>query len=134
MSVIKSKRGVSDMEFLANARKLRIYTVRKTKDFPKRLISTFTSRMINIAYQISDELKLGNSIYPLNKTEAQIRRNHFVKAVGLCYAFADYLSDAQELFGLEMSVMEEWAGLVNTEIKLVNALIKKDRERYKNLP
>ncbi|MCD7805452.1 MAG: hypothetical protein LUH03_10005 [Oscillospiraceae bacterium] len=134
MSVIKSKRGESGMEFLATARKLRLYTVRKTKDFPKRLISTFTSRMINTAYQISDEVKLGNSIYPLNQEEAQVRRNHLMKAVGLCYVFSDYLDDAQELFGIDMKVMEEWAGLVSDEIRLVNALIKKDRERYKNLP
>lgn len=37
MSVIKSKRSTSDMEFLATARKLEIYTIQKCVNFPEAI-------------------------------------------------------------------------------------------------
>lgn len=41
---------------------------------------------------------------------------------------------AHELFGLDPKEMKFWMDLVEREIRLVKAVMKKDRERYKNLP
>lgn len=44
------------------------------------------------------------------------------------------LEVAQELFGLEMDTMKYWVDIISTEIRLVKAVMKSDRERYKKLP
>lgn len=41
---------------------------------------------------------------------------------------------AHELFGLEADKVKFWMELVQKEIRLVKGAMKKDRERYKNLP
>ena len=44
------------------------------------------------------------------------------------------LEVAAELFGIEPDTMQYWMQIVEKEIRLVKAVLKKDRERYKDLP
>ena len=41
---------------------------------------------------------------------------------------------AQELFGIEPDTLKYWMEMVNAELLLIRAVLKNDRERYKNLP
>ena len=41
---------------------------------------------------------------------------------------------ANELFGIEADKMKYWMDIVDLEIRLVKGAMKKDRERYKDLP
>ena len=111
MSVIKSKRSTSDMEFLATARKLEIYTIQKCVNFPKRYTFYVSQPLAAAATRIYEDVKRANSIYPLNQLEV-----------------------AQELFGIEMDTLKYWMDIVDTEIRLVKAVLKSDRARYKDLP
>ncbi len=134
MSVIKSKRSTSDMEFIANARRLQIYTIQKCVNFPKRYTFYVSQPIANAATRIYEDVKRGNSIYPLNQHEVQMRRDCFIRANMELQSMISQLEVAQELFGIEMETLKYWMTIIDTEIRLVKAVMKADRERYKNLP
>ena len=134
MSVIKSKRNTSDMEFIANARKLQIYTVKKCVNFPKRYTFYISQPIANASTRIYEDVRRANSIYPLNQHEAQMRRDCFLRANAELYSLTSQLEVAQEIFGIDMDVMQNWLDIIDFEIRLIKAVMKSDRERYKNLP
>ena len=134
LSVIKSKRSTSDMEFLATARKLEIYTIQKCVNFPKRYTFYVSQPLAAAATRIYEDVKRANSIYPLNQHEVQIRRDYFLHANAELQSMISQLEVAQELFGIEMDTLKYWMDIVDTEIRLVKAVLKSDRARYKDLP
>lgn len=134
MSVIKSKRAESEMEFIYNARELEIFTLRKCGSFPKSFLFLKTESIAKLAVSIHSHVKQANSIYPLNQEEVQKRRNHLIDANAELNDLVGALEVAHELFGINMSVMKSWNELIEKEIRLVKAVMKKDRERYKDLP
>lgn len=134
MSVIKSQRTTSEMEFIANARKLQMYTIRKCVSFPKRYTFYVSQPIANSATRIYEDVRRANSIYPLNQHEAQMRRDCFLRANAELYSLISQIEVAQELFGIEMETMRFWLDIIDFEIRLVKAVMKSDRERYKNLP
>ena len=134
MSVIKSQRSTSEMEFIANARKLQIYTVKKCISFPKRYTFYISQPIANAATRIYEDVRRANSIYPLNQHEAQMRRDCFLRANAELYNLISQIEVAQELFGIDIASMEYWLDIIDFEIRLVKAVMKSDRERYKNLP
>lgn len=133
MSVIKSKRGESDMEFLYNARSLQIYSIQKTVSFPKRYTFYVSQPLANSATRIYECLKKGNSIYPLNQHEVQMRRDLFLNAYAELQNLVSQIEVAHELFGIEANIMQLWMEMVEKEIRLVKAVMKKDRARYQEL-
>ena len=44
------------------------------------------------------------------------------------------LEVAAELFGIDADAMKYWMELIDAEIRLVKAVLKNDRARYKDLP
>ena len=133
MSVLKSERSASSMEFLYNARQLQIYTVKKCVSFPKRYTFYVGQQISNLAFEIHDFAKCGNSIYPKNAHEYQIRRDYFIKAIAKANSLVSQIEMANELFGIDADAMKYWMDLVEKELRLLKALLKKDRERYKDL-
>lgn len=133
MSVIKSKRTTSDMEFLATARRLQIYTIQKCVSSPKRYTFYVSQPLANASTRIYEDVKRGNSIYPLNQHEVQIRRDCFLRANAELQSMISQLEVAQELFGIEMDTLKYWMDIIDAEIRLVKAVMKADRERYKKL-
>lgn len=134
MAVIKSERTESEMEFVHTARQLQIYTIQKVVNFPKRYTFYVSQPIANAATRIHEDVKMANSIYPTNQHEAQMRRDYLLRANAELNSLASQLEVAHELFGVEENAMKFWAGLIVSEIALVKGTMKKDRERYKNLP
>ena len=122
------------MEFLANARKLQMYTIQKCVGFPKRYTFYVSQPIANAAVQVYEDVKRGNSIYPLNQHEVQMRRDYFLRAHAELQSMVSQLEVAQELFGIEPDTMKFWMEMIDTEIRLVKAVLKNDRARYKELP
>lgn len=133
MSVIKSKRGESEMEFIYNARQLQIYTLQKCVSFPKRYTFYVSQPIADSATKVHRYVKCANSIYPLNQHEAQMRRDYLVRANAELNSLVSQIEVACELFGIESNKLHYWMSYVETEIRLVKAVMKKDRERYKDL-
>lgn len=134
MSVIKSKRSTSDMEFLQTARNLQIHSIKKCANFPKRYTFYVSVPLANAATRVYEEVKKGNSIYPVNQHEVQMRRDCFLKANAELYSIVSQIEVAQEIFGLDYDAVKFWMEMVDKEIGLVKAVLKSDRARYKELP
>lgn len=134
MSVIRSQRSTSDMQFLATARALQIYTIRRCVGFPKRYTFYVSQPLAAIGTRIYEDVKRGNSIYPTNQHEVQIRRDYFMHALAELQNMISQLEVASELFGVEASIMQGWMELVDSEIRLLKAVQKSDKARYKDLP
>lgn len=134
MSVIRSKRGESQMEFLATARKLQAFTIQKcVNTIPKRYTFYIGTHLADSATAIYDLVKKGNSIYPLNAHEVQMRRDYFLRAYAELQSLVSQIELAHEIVKFDPAVLGEWSSLISTEIKMVKAVLKADRERYKNL-
>lgn len=63
-----------------------------------------------------------------------MRRDCFLRANAELYNLVSQIEVAQELFGIDMDSMQYWLDIIDFEIRLVKAVMKSDRERYKNLP
>ena len=134
MSVIKSKRSTSEMEFLYNARQLHIHTIRKVANFPKRYTFYVSQPIAACATRIHECVKCANSIYPLNQHEVQIRRDYFLRANAELNNLVSLIEVANELFGIEMDALKSGMDIVEYQIRLVTGVMNSDRERYKVLP
>lgn len=134
MSVIKSKRKPSEMDFLYNARQLQIHSIKKCVNFPKRYTFYVNQPIANCATRIHEYVKLANSIYPVNQHEVQLRRDYFLKANAELYNLVSQIEVANEIFGSDIGSLQYWMDMIDDEIRLVKAVMKKDRERYKDLP
>lgn len=133
MSVIQSKRGASNMEFLYNARKLQIFSIRKCVSFPKKYTFYVSQPIANISTRIHEYVKLANGIYPTNNHEYQLRRDYFLKAYSELGNISSQIEIAEALFGVNADDMREWSCLINTEARLIKAILKTDKERFKEL-
>lgn len=133
MSVPKSQRGESEMEFIYTARQLELYTIRKCVSFPKRYTFYISQPLANDAKRIHDDVKMANSIFPLNAHDAQVRRDYLTRAHAELYAMISQLEIAQELIGIDGRVMSFWASLIAREIRLIKAVMKRDQERFSKL-
>ena len=134
MSVIKSKRNESEMEFVHTARQLQIHTIQKCVGFPKRYTFYVSQPIANCATRIHEYVKCANSIYPTNQHEVQMRRDYMLRANAELNSLISQIEVANELFGIEAEKMKFWMDIVEQEIRLVKGAMKKDRERYKDLP
>ena len=134
MSVIKSKRNESEMEFVHTARQLQIHTIQKCVGFPKRYTFYISQPIANCATRIHEYVKCANSFYPTNQHEVQMRRDYMLRANAELNSLVAQIEVANELFGLEADKMKYWMDIVEQEIRLVKGAMKKDKERYKDLP
>lgn len=131
MSVIRSKRGESEAEFLATARKLQIFTIQKCVNaIPKRYTFYLSTPLVDSARRVYEHVKRGNSIYPVNEHEAQMRRDCFLQANAELYNLVSQIELAHEMVGFDPKIMQEWSNLISTEIKMIKGILKADRERY----
>ena len=80
MSVYKSKRGKSSVQFVETARKLEEHTLEQCLKVPKRYTFLLTQRIMGLASTVYEEVVAANSIYPTNQHEAQLRRDHLTAA------------------------------------------------------
>lgn len=134
LSVVKSKRSESEIEFIHTARELQIHTIRKCTSFPKRYTFYVSQPLAACATRIHEYVKCANSIYPTNQHEAQIRRDYMLRANAELNNLVSQIEVADELFGIEANKMKFWMEIVEREMRLVKGAMKKDKERYKDLP
>ena len=134
MSVVKSKRSQSQLEFLQTARNLQIFTVQKcVNTIPKRHTFYIGQGLAESAASVYRNVKRGNSIYPLNQHEVQMRRDFFLRAYAELQSLVSQIEVAYELIRFDEKILHEWASLISSEMKLIQSVMKKDRERYKNI-
>ena len=133
MSVPECDRDTSEIQFLNTARELELYTIRKVVNFPKRYTFYVSQPLAALATQIHTDVKIGNSIFPTNAHEAQMRLDYFIKAKAEINALVSEIEVAKELFEIDDNSMKYWMSLVDKELALLKGLIKAERKKYKKM-
>lgn len=134
MSVPMSERHESKVQFLDNAIKLRVYTIQQCKKMYKKDKKFCGDKLDNFTSIVLTEVKSANSIYPVNRYEAQLRRNCWIKAYN---ALQSFLSELTVLLTVQPEMIKagrEWAKIITDEMALIKGIMKSDRKRYSNLP
>lgn len=134
MSVIKSKRSTSDMQFLHTARTLEVQTRRRCVAAPKRFTFYGLTELWLTARRIHGNVKKGNSVYPQNQHEVQIRRDYFIYANSELQDYVSQLETLMEDNVLPPTAGEELSALIDEESRLIKAVMKSDKSRYADLP
>ena len=134
MSVIKSERDTSEVEFINNARKLEVFTIQKCVNLiPKRYTFYIGNHLADSAHEIYSNVVKGNSVYPTNRHEVQIRKDYFIKAMVEARSLVSQIDIAYEMLHFDIKIMKDWMKLISDEINLLKGVIKKDQSRYKNI-
>lgn len=133
ISVIKSKRTESNMQFVDTASKLHIYTVKQCVKFPKRYTFYVSQNISNASSEILKCVKSANSIYPTNAHEVQVRRDYFLRAYAETQSLVSLINDAKEMFDISGATLTGWMELIQAELNLLKGILKTDKQRYKKL-
>ena len=131
MSVIKSKRSVSGVQFLDTARELQVFTTRTCVKFPKRYTFFITNNIVQCAVKVYGCVKRGNSIFPSSTDDAKLRHEQFVMAYAELQNLISQINVAYDTFPIADKTMIQWMELIKTEMALIKNVIKKDKERFK---
>ena len=131
MSVPSGDRNESTVEFIYNARRLQIYTMQRTKDWPTRWRYDLSSPLVQDARYVYQEVKAGNKIWPTNAHETQVRRDHFLNAQGRLDSMIGQIEIACELMEVKDKTLHEWSAMAAKEISLLTEVMKSDRKRFR---
>ena len=141
MAVYKSKRSESSMQFVDTAKKLEAFTLSCCMKAPKRYTFFLTSRIMQLASDVHEHAAAANNIWPTNQHEAQLRRDELMRANNALQNLSpklqllyDSILQNPEGYGWIHKAMRRWGDLICEEAKLIAAVKKNDRQRYKDLP
>ena len=140
MSVPKSQRSESSMQFIQTARELKQHTLTVVKKRPKRLQFFLLAPIYEEAREVLHSVKAANNTFVHNAHEAQIRADYLGRANVVLQNLADDLEDLyEELINNEdrykwvANAMQKHGELISAEAKLIGKVRKSDKERYKGL-
>ena len=141
MSVIKSMRGESTMQFVETARRLELHAFSVCTKSPKRYSTLLTNRIFELASTVHEEVRAANNIYPKNKHEAQMRRDHLTNAnialqnlsPNLTLLYDAILQNPEKCPWIDHA-MKEFGEYIVDEAQLISKVKKSDNERFKDLP
>lgn len=147
LSVPKGDRDEAETEFVRTARELYIHTIRKCTGFPKRYTFYISQPMAQMAGCIYEYVMCANSIFPTRKADADLRRQYLTMAHSELRALVAQVEVAAEMFGVrrdgspygeiedkEGHKLDYWMDMVYREIRLVKGVLKRDAQRFKDLP
>lgn len=136
MSVVKSKRGKSELEIINKSRELASYTLKicsNEKSFPKRYRWCITSNIVDDALNIYSDIRKSNAIFVKFKVDYDERRKCQNTALGTIDSMLGNMDIAYATFNIEDKRFEYWVGLVMDVQKLLRSWMKSDLERYKEI-
>lgn len=135
MSVQARLRSESKIEFLYTARLLTVSVIKSCVDSKKgRYVETVSKPVTEKAWEIYGHVKVGNSIYPTNQHEVQLRRDQFIMAKAKLHALASDIGIAHEFYHFSDHDLDEMCGYIDKELTLIDGVLESDRKRYRNLP
>lgn len=140
MSVLKSMRGESSMQFIETARKMELHAFSVCTKAPKRYMPFLTSRIMELASTVHEEVRSANNIMPRNQHEAQLRRDHLINANNalqnlspkLTMLYDAILQNPEKCPWID-NAMKVFGEFITDEAQLIAKVKKSDNERYKEL-
>ena len=136
MSVIKSKRKDSKVQFMQTTLELAAYTVELCRKFPKSLTFYVSQPAVQAAKGAYANVKRGNSIFPKTQKDLEKRMDLFQAARRELMVLASEMDLAYELQkdNMKESSITKWHSLLADSYKLITAQIKSDKARFQDLP
>jgi hypothetical protein len=154
MSVLKSKRGLSKLEFYHNARKMRkeltLLTLRdfgihsrgtkfkeetgsqQPEGFYDELIAEFSHNIRLLLRNMMLNITAANTIFPVNETEIQERRSHQNAAIVACEQLLQELLYCEDVIPVKASKFMPYIERIEFEIKLLKGW-RKSNTKIKDL-
>lgn len=145
MSVYKSRRGTSTMEFIRVGQQLATYTMEQIKKFPKSYKFNLVSDLYRLSSEIHENVLRANAIYVsknMEEVDFLLRRKYLLQAKSSVFAMTGLLTVT---FNLMMkgnnflgdkdrmsNMFQEWARLLNLEHKLIKGVIESDKKKWKS--
>jgi len=157
MSVLKNRRGLSRLEFMNNAKRLRKNItelllrdfgirdkVRKVKtqegteltiieEYPEWLIVHFRERIISALGDMVSNIIKGNGIYPTTPEELQWRRHYQTEAILNCEQVLHEMDFCAEIFSVHLNKFLPFVDAIELEIKLLKGWRKSNGKLYDKL-
>lgn len=121
------------LAFLRNMAELHRYTYQKIGHAPQYCKDTISGQIAEFVNTALAEVVMANRKEPQTRKEADERAAHLLKAVQSLNAMQRPLLALWLLMGYSETIMNEWAGMINEELKMLAGLKKSDTERFKNL-
>ena len=136
MSVRQSERSESSLEFLKELRDLEVYIIKRSAVKPKKYKFFIAEHFLNPAAKAYSLAKMGNTIYPATPEDVAMRRKYMYESCCHIQGLIGQLEVFYAVFegdGLSKCEMEELSGKLFKADALMRGVLKKDRERYKNI-
>lgn len=136
MSVVKSKRSEGQLSVFTKANDLAVYTIKicsNEKHFPKHYRWCITSKIVETALDINNNIIEANTIYVSDAQDYALRKERQQKALAASAALLSMTDIAYRTFGIESGKIEHWTGLIMDVQTAIRNWKKFDAERYKNL-
>ena len=134
MSVVKSEQGESRMQFLETGRNVYKLTMALVVKLPKRYTFYIGRSIFEAAREGYRHVKAANAIYPTNKHEAQMRRDHLTEANASFDFLLSELDIVRAMGGVETTPVIRIVDMIVDEQRLISKLKSSDAARYKSLP
>lgn len=133
MIIALPKRKMEKLEFLKTMAELHRYTYMKIGHAPTHCKDTISDRIADFVNTALCEIVLANHKIPETKAEATERAAHIQSAIDSLNGLQRPLLALWLIQDYSENEMDEWAGLIDKELRLLEGLKTAEAERYKNL-
>lgn len=130
---ILDHKAIENVKFLKNMSELHIFIHGKVIHAPKRYDGTSGQLLIDLVDSAFLNVVKANNLFPSTQKEFAKRRKYLTQAISDLYKLQRQTLFYCNLMQYSEAVIKEWFTLVSTEIKLLQALKKSDKRRFKDL-
>lgn len=127
------KKKIERLEFLKVMAQLHKYTYTKIGHAPNDCKDFISMKIAELTDTALCEILKANGKIPETGKQATERARHVQGAIDNLNAMQRPLYALWNIVDYSENEMDEWAGLIDREIRLLEGLKKSDRERFKNL-
>ncbi len=132
MSVVKSHREETELTVITKANELIAYTIKicsNEENFPKRYRWCITSKIVESAIDIGNNIIKANSIYIRSEDDLAMRRKYQQEAMSETQVLLNMINIAYNTFGIKSNRVEYWTQLVVNVQNLLRNWRKSDSNR-----
>lgn len=133
MIVTLQKKKMEELLFLGKMSELHKYCYQKIGHAPNDCTDFISARIADFADSALYHVVMANRKQPETRQEADEREKHLQSATDCLNGMQRPMLALWNLLDYSENTMNEWAGLLDEEIKLLEGLKKADKARYKDL-
>ncbi|MCD8009188.1 MAG: hypothetical protein LUF68_09735, partial [Clostridiales bacterium] len=123
-----------DREFVNKMRELHKFTYDKICHVPLDYKDHLSDQILTFVDNALYNVLMGNLYIPVTMEQYEIRDGRFKKAIQNLNGLQRPLYALWNVMEYSEATMDEWAELINEELKLIQGVRKSDRQRFGHLP